>query len=257
MSEKINVTVFCEHNQDRYEPVKSVYPDGMHETIADAFRGFPEFEVIHIATQDMPEHGLTSDVLEKTDVLVWWSHLDNPQFDDDVSDRVIKRIVEGGMGFLCLHSSIFSKPWQKILGIFIDAGAWGRFRTMPKGEKQRVWVTAPGHPITAGLGEYVEIPQDEMYGEPQLMPGPDRTVFISWWEGGDVGRSGCVFERGRGKLFQFTPGHEEFPIYYQEEVRLIMRNAVKFLAPAKGVKIAPMVDGHLDNSPLEDLSHRE
>ena len=110
MEKNIKVTVFCEHNQDRREPVKSVYPDGMHEAIADAFRGHEGFEVVHIATQDMPEHGLTKEVLDDTDVLVWWSHLDNPQFDDEVANRVIKHVVEYGMGFLSLHSSIFSKP---------------------------------------------------------------------------------------------------------------------------------------------------
>jgi trehalose utilization protein len=257
MQDKIRITVFCEHNQDRREPVKSVYPEGMHETIAGAFRNHEPFGSVQIATQDMSEHGLTEDTLKNTDVLVWWSHLDNPQFDDTVANRVVKHVIERGMGFLCLHSGFFSKPWQKILGIYYDGGAWGRYRTMPKGEKQRVWVVSPGHNITAGLGEYIEIAQDEMYGEPQLIPEPDRTVFISWWEGGEVCRSGCVFERGRGKLFLFTPGHEEFPIFYQEEIRLVLRNACLYLAPPRNVIIPSMVNGHLDNSPIEDLSHRK
>lgn len=251
----IKVTIFSEHNQDRYEPVKSVYPDGIHGALAEAFREEAGFTV-KIATQDMPEHGLTEEVLSDTDVLVWWSHLDNPKFSDEVADRVCRHVVGRGMGFLCLHSSVFSKPWQKMLGIYYDAGAWGRFRTMPKGEKERLWVIAPGHPIVDGLNESIDIPQDELYGEPQLIPEPDQTVFLAWWEGGDASRSGCVFCRGRGKLFQFTPGHEEFPIYYQKEIRQILRNSVRFLAPSEAINAMPLAEGHLNGDPKEDLSHR-
>lgn len=255
MSRTIRVTIFCEHNQDRYEPVKSVYPDGIHGALAAAYEAEPGFSVT-IATQDMPEHGLTEELLANTDVLVWWSHLDNPQFDDVVADRVCRHVVGRGMGFLSLHSSAFSKPWQRMMGIYYDAGSWGRFRTMPKGEKQRLWIINPGHPIVDGLKDFVEIPQDEMYGEPQLVPEADQTVFISWWEGGDVCRSGLVFFRGRGKIFQFTPGHETFPIFYQPEVQLILRNAAKFLAPSETINPALFSGEHLSGDPREDLSHR-
>ncbi len=256
MERKIKITIFSEHNQDRYEPVKSVYPDGIHQALAEAFEEEDGFNVVHIATQDMPEHGLTEEVLADTDVLVWWSHLDNPQFDDTVADRVCRHVVGRGMGFLCLHSSVFSKPWQKMLGIYYDAGLWGRFRTMPKGEKERLWVIAPGHPITDGLEESILIPQDELYGEPQLIPEPDQTIFLAWWEGGDASRVGCVFYRGRGKLFQFTPGHEQFPIYYQPEIRKILRNSARFLAPSETINPMPVGTEHLNGDPKEDLSHR-
>lgn len=255
MSRIIKVTVFCEHNQDRYEPVKSVYPKGIHGALAEAFEEEEGFAV-HIATQDMPDHGLTEEVLESTDVLVWWSHLDNPLFDDAVADRVCRHVVGRGMGFLCLHSSVFSKPWQRMLGIYYDAGLWGRFRTMPQGEKERLWTIAPGHPITDGLEESILIPQDELYGEPQLIPEPDQTIFLAWWEGGDASRAGCVFYRGRGKLFQFTPGHEQFPIYYQPEIRKILRNSARFLAPSETINPMPVGTDHLNGDPKEDLSHR-
>ena len=255
MEKKIKVTVFGEHNQDRFEPVKSVYPNGIHGAIAEGFLEDPCFEV-RTVTQDMPEHGLTEEVLADTDVLVWWSHLDNPQFDNAVADRVCYHVVCRGMGFIALHSSLFSKPWQKMLGIFYDAGAWGRFRTMPKGEKARVWVIQPGHPITYGVRDCIEIPQDEMYGEPQLIPEPDQTVFLTWWEGGEACRGGCVYYRGRGKLFQFTPGHETFPIFYQPEIRLVLRNAAKWMAPSPRMEVPARTEEHLNSNPREDLSHR-
>lgn len=256
MANDIRITIFCEHNQDRYEPVKSVYPQGIHQAIADAYLKEPGFSVTMV-TQDMPEHGLTEELLDKTDVLVWWSHLDNPAFDDTVADRVCRHVVERGMGFVSLHSSIFAKAWQKMLGIYYDAGSWGRYRTMPQGEKQRLWIASPGHPLTLGLPDCFVIPQDEMYGEPMLIPEPDKTIFISWWEGGDVNRSGCVFERGRGKLFMFTPGHETFPILYQSEVQTILRNAGFWMAPPANMRIPGRNGEHLDGSPTENLDHRK
>lgn len=250
----IRVTVFCEHNQDKHEPVKSVYPDGMHAAIAASFPEEDGFRVT-IATQDMPRHGLSRHVLNETDVLVWWSHIDNNIVADEVVNDVCKRVVRDGMGFIALHSASFSKPWQRMLGIEYEAGEWGRFRTMPKGEKERLWVVAPGHPICEGIDGYLDIPQDEMYGEPMLMPDPDKLLFIAWWEGGNVCRSGTLFERGRGRIFGFTPGHETFPIYYQKEVRQVLRNAARFLAPPSGMSVTGG-EGHLSGEALEDLSHR-
>ena len=69
----------------------------------------------------------------------------------------------------------------------------------------------PGHPIAAGLGEYFEIPHEEMYGEHFDIPDPDELVFVSWFQGGEVFRSGCCYYRGEGKIFYFRPGHETLP----------------------------------------------
>ena len=42
-----------------------------------------------------------------------------------------------------------------------------------------------------------------MYGEHFNIPQPDEQVFISWFEGGEVFRSGCCWHRGKGKVFYF------------------------------------------------------
>ena len=44
-----------------------------------------------------------------------------------------------------------------------------------------------------------------MYGEHFDVPAPDRLVLISSFEGGEVFRSGCCYERGRGRIFYFRP----------------------------------------------------
>lgn len=256
MGRRIRVTVFCEHNQDRFEPVKSVYPDGMHAAIAE---GFPESEgfTVKIATQDMPEHGLSEEVLDTTDVLVWWSHLDGMAFSEKVADAVCKRVTEQGMGLIILHSAMFSKPFLKLTGSYFDTGAWGRFRVAePDGERSRLWTIAPGHPILDGIDEVIEIPQDELYGEPMLIADPDKVLMLTWWEGGEASRGAWVYERGRGRIFVFTPGHETYPIYYREDIRQILKNAARWTAPGEGLKVPPRLAEHLDSTPRERIGGR-
>ena len=100
------------------------------------------------------------------------------------------------------------------------------------GEKERIWVVEPNHPIAAGLPPHFEIPHTEMYGERFDIPAPDALVFVSWFQGGDVFRSGCCFNRGIGRIFYFRPGHETFPIYHQPEVQRVIANACRWAAPA-------------------------
>ena len=223
----IQVTVWNEnvHEQER-EAVAELYPDGIHGAIADFLGAFDEFSVRTATLQD-PEHGLTESVLAETDVLVWWSHAANDAVADEVADRVVDR-VHGGMGFIALHSGKNSKPFSRLMGTTCNI----KFRHA--GERERVWVTDPGHPIADGLPDHFEIPQTEMYGEPFDIPEPDRTVFVSWFEGGEVFRSGVCFRRGRGRLFAFRPGHELYPIFEQDEVQRVVANAVRWGAPNEG-----------------------
>lgn len=61
----------------------------------------------------------------------------------------------------------------------------------------------PGHPIVQGLGEKIVLEHEETYGEHFNIPEPDELIFISWFSGGDVFRSGCCYNRGKGKVFLF------------------------------------------------------
>ena len=134
--------------------------------------------------------------------------------------------ILNGMGLIVLHSGHFSKIFRRMMGTACSL-VWREV-----GERNRVWVTSPGHPIVEGLGEYFEVPHTEMYGEFFDIPQPDELIFISWFQGGNVFRSGATWYRGRGKVFYFQPGHETFPIYYQKEVQHVIKNAVRWCAPA-------------------------
>ncbi|WP_367996639.1 ThuA domain-containing protein [Haloferax volcanii] len=223
------VTVWNENVHEREEPaVAERYPTGIHGTIAAHLEG-PDREV-RTATLQEPEHGLDEVTLDATDVLVWWSHCANDEVTDAVAERVVDRVHEG-MGFIPLHSGKNSKPFTRLMGTTCN------IKYRHGGERERVWVADPGHPIADGLDEQFVIPATETYGEPYDIPKPDRTVFISWFEGGDVFRSGVCYRRGRGRIFAFRPGHEEYPIFHQDEVKRVIDNAVEWATPTEGASV--------------------
>jgi trehalose utilization protein len=222
----VAVTVWNEFVHEREDTaVAAVYPDGIHTTIADALadRGHDT----RTATLEEPEHGLTEAVLEDTDVLVWWGHAAHHEVDDEVVERVAER-VHDGMGLIVLHSAHASKPFKRLLGTPCDL-TWRE-----ADERERLWVVDPGHPIADGLGDALVFDETETYGEPFGIPEPDRLVFTSWFEGGEVFRSGCCFRRGRGRIFYFRPGHETYPIYHRDDVQQLLDNAVGWATPSEG-----------------------
>lgn len=223
------VTVWHEHVHDRTNPaVKKLYPDGMHTVMKQAIEEHLGSDVtVRTALLEEPEHGLTDEVLANTDVLTWWGHCAHDKVDDAVVAKVHKRVLEG-MGLIVLHSGHYSKIFKALMGTTCS------LRWREAGEKERLWCLLPGHPIADGLeDEYFEIEHTEMYGELFDIPTPDELIFVSWFEGGEVFRSGCTWNRGKGKVFYFRPGHETFPIYYHKQVRRVLANAVKHVAPAR------------------------
>ena len=225
---KIRVTVWGENlHEQTDERVQRVYPEGMHTCIAAGLSEAGDL-VARTVTLQEAEHGLTEKVLGETDVLTWWGHKGHGEVSDAVVDRVHERVLEG-MGLLVLHSAHYAKIFQRLMGTSCSL-LWREV-----GEKERVWVCNPGHPIAQGLPAYFEVPHGEMYGEPFGIPAPDEQIFISWYQGGEVFRSGCTWKRGNGKVFYFSPGHETYPIYRQAEVKQVLKNAVRWAAPEGGI----------------------
>lgn len=217
------VTIWNEYRHEKsHAEVQRVYPNGLHAPIAEHLRA--QGLTVSVATLDDPEHGLTAEVLANTDVLTWWGHMAHDEVRDEIVERVHKRVL-AGMGLIILHSGHFSKIFKRLMGTTCD------LKWREANEKERLWVMEPGHPIAEGLGEYFEIPHEEMYGERFDIPAPDELVLVSWFAGGEVFRSGCCYRRGAGKIFYFRPGHETYPTYYQPEVLRVIANAARWAAP--------------------------
>src|SRR5689334_18898223 len=169
---KIRVTIWNEGRHEQRSPqVATLYPKGIHGALADHLKRAGGFEV-RTGVLDDPHHGLDADVVSQSDVMLWWGHLHHQEVADEVVERVQERVL-AGMGLIVLHSGHFSKIFKRLMGTSCDL-KWREAR-----ERERIWVVAPGHPIAEGLGEYFEIPHEEMYGEFFDIPEPDALVFIS------------------------------------------------------------------------------
>jgi trehalose utilization protein len=217
------VTVWNEFWYEKnVDEVARLYPEGMHATLAKPLRdaGF----TVHTATLEEPEHGLSDAVLANTDVLVWWAHKRH----DDISDDVVARVqaqVLAGMGLVVLHSGHYSKLFKALMGTTCS------LHWRVDGQRERIWVVAPGHPIADGLPPHFELEHEEAYGEFFDIPEPDALVLLSWFKGGEVFRSGCCFTRGHGRIFYFRPGHETYPTLHDRNVQKVIVNAAAWAAP--------------------------
>jgi trehalose utilization protein len=239
----IKVTIWNENMHERSnEEVRKIYPDGIHAAIAKGIAN-PDFE-LQTATLEQPENGLSEERLDNTDVLLWWGHQGHHRVADEVVDRVYQRVLDG-MGLIVLHSGHFSKIFKKLMGTSCD------LKWRESDEKERIWVIDPSHPIAAGLGEYFELDREEMYGEHFDIPAPDELILVSWFEGGEVFRSGCTYHRGNGKLFYFRPGHESYPTFYDPNVLKVISNGIRWAAQDRAVK--PIYG---NSRPLEEIKEK-
>ena len=219
----IKVTVWNEYLRQDERQVLEAYPEGMHNVIAAALNREKDIKA-SVSLLSNPEQGLDEKTLDNTDVLIWWGHHYHDKVEDSLAQKVADR-VRRGMGVIFLHSAHNSKPFKLLLGTS------GSLCWRVADEKERIWVSAPSHPIAAGLPPSFVLEKEEMYGEPFGIPTPDETVFIGWFEGGNVFRSGVTFTREYGKIFYFQPGHETYPIYRDANIQKVITNAVRWAAP--------------------------
>lgn len=226
MANPIRATVWNEYRHEQQsDEIAAIYPEGIHGAIAAGLREQAGITV-RTATLDEPDHGLSDDVLAETDVLLWWGHKAHGEVSDDVVERVHRRVLDG-MGLLVLHSAHYSKIFQRLMGTTCN------LKWREADDAERLWVVAPGHPIVEGIGESIRLDREEMYGEHFDIPEPETLVFVSWFTGGEVFRSGACYARGAGKVFYFRPGHETYPTYFNPEIRRVLGNAVRWAAPVE------------------------
>jgi len=233
----IRVTVWGENHHENSERdregMAERYPDGMHGAIAAGLTTvLGDGVTVRTATQDQPEHGLTAEVLDNTDVLTWWGHATHGAVDDAVVERVHQRVL-GGMGILILHSGHFSKIFKRLMGTTCSL-QWRN-----SADTELVWNVSPAHPIAQGVPHPIVIDEQEMYGEFFDIPEPDELVFISTFTGGEVFRSGCTWRRGKGKVFYFSPGDQEYPVYHHPDIQRVLANAVQWAQPEPAPDFVP------------------
>lgn len=223
----LRVTIWNEniHEQQEGSVAATIYPNGMHGAIRELLQNELGSGVeVSTATLEQDEHGLTIEVLENTDVLMWWGHEAHPQVSDEIVQRVYDSVL-GGMGLIVLHSAHYSKIFKKLMGTSCSL----KWRSSK--DRECVWSVNPTHPITKGVADPIVIPLQEMYGEFFDIPTPDELIFISSFSGGEVFRSGATWRRGLGKVFYFSPGDQDFPVYHHKEIGKVLANAALWAKP--------------------------
>ena len=224
MAKTINVTIWNEYRHEKSdENVAKLYPNGLHAAIGEFLSKNDDMKIT-LAALDDPDQGLPDEVLNNTDVLLWWGHMNHGEVKDDLVERIRQRVYVGGMGFIALHSAHHSKPFRAIVGTMGNL-LWG------DNQKEIIWNIMPSHPIAAGIPAHFELPEEELYAEPFQIPQPDAHIFEGWYEHGYVFRTGCTFLRGAGRVFYFQPGHETCPSFYDANVQRIITNGVRWAAP--------------------------
>ncbi|CAM3928974.1 ThuA domain-containing protein [Alkalicoccus chagannorensis] len=240
----MKITIWNENRHEKKNPeVTKVYPEGIHGALQEVLQ--QEGTEVRTATLDEPEHGLSEEVLDQTDVLFWWGHIAHEEVEEHIVDRVHERVLEG-MGLVVLHSGHFSKIFKKLMGTSCD------LKWREADETERLWVIDPSHPLVHGIGEYIELEREEMYGEHFDVPAPDEVVMLSWFEGGEVFRSLNTYHRGNGKIVYFRPGHETYATYHNNEIQQVLKNAAAWAAD--GGRKRPVYGHHPD--PIEKIAPR-
>lgn len=228
-SAPLRVTVWNENRHENYPDslTAKLYPTGMHGAIAAGLTSLLGSAVeVRTATLDEPEHGLTQSVVDSTDVLLWWGHEAHPEVVDAVVERIYDAVL-GGMGIIVLHSGHYSKIFKKLMGTTCS------LRWRNDGDREVVWTVDPTHPIAQGVPDPLVIEAQEMYGEFFDIPTPDELIFISSFTGGEVFRSGATWTRGHGRVFYFSPGDQEYPVYHHPSIHRVLANGVLWAAPTR------------------------
>ena len=223
----MKVTIWNENLHEKSNSrVTQLYPGGIHGYLKSVL----ECDGIEVRTATLAQRrcGLSDEVLENTDVLIWWGHMAHDKVPDKLVEKIHKRVL-GGMGLVVLHSGHHSKIFRALMGTTCNL----RWRD---GDRERIWNINPNHPIAKGIPEHFSLNVEEMYGEQFDIPAPDEIVFLGWFAGGEVFRSGCCWTRGLGRIFYFQPGHESNPTFHNEYVQRIIINAVRWANPVNPVR---------------------
>jgi len=220
----VKVLVWNENVHEKHDPrVTELYPGGLHSYIA-SFLESEDVEVV-TATLDDEECGITDALLDTVDVVIWWGHMAHGRVPDEIADCVHRHVLSG-MGLVVLHSGHHSKVFKKLMGTTCNL----KWRD---GARERIWTIMPNHPIAEGVDETFVLDPEEMYGERFDIPNPDDVIFLGWFNGGEVFRSGCTWTRGNGKIFYFQPGHETNKSFQNANVQKVIKNAVKWACPVR------------------------
>ena len=138
----IRVTIYNEFAHEKTDDtVKLIYPNGIHMALKEHI----EDDEITVKTVTLDNvNDITDELLNNTDVMLWWGHMHHSDVPDEVANRV-QNAVLSGVGMILLHSAHHSKPFNLLMGTPCSLG-WRE-----NGDREYVWAVDPSHQIAQGI----------------------------------------------------------------------------------------------------------
>lgn len=243
-----NILIYNEGRDEKLKPeVLDVYPEGIGEQLKNLLSQFPGCNILDCISMYDVEEKMNEDLLEKADVLVYWSHGGNGLFPEEVA-KLIGAYVLRGLGFVVLHSAIGCKAFKSLMGTTCSI----HYR---HDDFERMTCCNPVHPIAAGLPLHIELEKEESYGEFIDVPTPDDIIYLGWFDSGEVCRSVMTWSRGYGKIVFIQPGHETNPSYKNPWIQKLIYNSCIWASRSFHLPEVP-TDFHQKTS-LEELRKKE
>lgn len=208
-----------------------MYPKEIGGVLNEIICELDNVEILKICSSYEEECGLTEELLNKADVLLYWSHGGNNEFPDHIAKRVSEYVLRG-MGFVVLHSAIGAKPFKLLMGTSCSM----RYH---HDDFEKMICCNPLHPIAEGVPERFDLGTEETYGEFMDIPKPDDVIYLGWFDSGEVCRSVCTWTRGYGKIVFLQPGHETNPSFYNPHVRKLIQNSCMWAKAVKKISMVP------------------
>jgi trehalose utilization protein len=100
---------------DEQQPEQAqAYSNFLGNAIADYLNKRPGFRALSV-NLGSPEQGLDATTLDATDVIIWWGHRRHGEVKLDRAEEVVKRVIDGRLGLIALHSSHFAQPFMRLM----------------------------------------------------------------------------------------------------------------------------------------------
>ena len=109
-SERVNVLVWDEQQPEQ----KKAYPNFLGNAIADHLKRNLALNVKSSRLDD-PQQGVSSKVLDWSDVIVWWGHVRHDEISSEKSKEIVRRIKQGDLSLIALHSAHWSNPFVEAM----------------------------------------------------------------------------------------------------------------------------------------------
>jgi trehalose utilization protein len=172
---------------DEQQPVQAKTYNGkfLGEVIAAHLEKNPKLQVRTAALKD-PDQGITPEILDNTDVLIWWGHIKHRQVKWETGDQIVDRIKANKLALIALHSAQGSTPFIKAMNARTIEDA---LKTLPESEraKARLNLITPKYtgvkrdtPLTPSVTKHTDAD-----GNFTLDINLPHCVFPSWREQGE------------------------------------------------------------------------